>query len=43
MDFRTAAVELSTGRVLVNGAARDMKEFMLGNLARCSSIQEETH
>ncbi|MBR6625949.1 MAG: hypothetical protein IKL01_07070 [Mailhella sp.] len=43
MDFRAAAVELSTGRALVNGAARDMKEFMLGNLARCSSIQEETN
>ena len=41
MDFRTAAVELSSGRVFVNGAARDMKEFMLGNLAKCSSIQEE--
>ena len=43
MDFRTAAAELSTGRVFVNGAARDMKEFMLGNLAKCSSIQEETN
>lgn len=43
MDFRAAAVELSSGRALVNGAARDMKEFMLGNLARCSLIQEETN
>ena len=43
MDFRTAAVELSSGKAMVNGAARDMKEFMLGNLARCSSIQEETN
>ena len=43
MDFRTAVVELSTGKVFVNGAARDLKEFMLGNLAKCSSIQEETN
>lgn len=41
-DFRVAAVELSSGRVAVNGAAKDMKDFMLGNLAKCSSIQEET-
>lgn len=43
MDFRAAAVELSSGNAHVNGAARDMKEFMLGNLAKCSSIQEETN
>ena len=43
MDFRAVAVELSSGNAHVNGAARDMKEFMLGNLARCSSIQEETN
>ena len=43
MDFRTAAVDLSSGKAFVNGAARDMKEFMLGNLARCSSIQEDTN
>ena len=42
MDFRAAAVELGTGKVFVNGAARDMEGFMLGNLAKCSSIQEET-
>ena len=41
MDFRAAAVELSSGKVFVNGAARDMKDFMAGNLAKCSSIQEE--
>ena len=43
MDFRAVAVELSSGNAYVNGAARDMKEFMLGNLAKCSSIQEETN
>lgn len=42
MDFRTAAVELSTGNVAANGAAKDMKDFLLGNLAKCGSIQEET-
>ena len=43
MDFRAVAVELSSENTYVNGAARDMKEFMLGNLAKCSSIQEETN
>ncbi len=43
MDFRAAAVELATGKVTVNRAAKDLKDFMHGNLAKCNSIQEETN
>lgn len=40
-DLRTAAVELTTGKVAVNRAGKELKDFMRGNLAKCNSIQEE--
>ncbi len=43
MDFRAAALDLSTGSVSVNSAAKDLKDFLLGNLAKCNSIEEELH
>jgi len=41
MDFRAAALDLSTGEATVNSAAKDLKDFLLGNLAKCNSIEEE--
>ena len=35
MDFRAVAVDLATGGVAVNRAAKDMKEFIRGNLEKC--------
>jgi len=37
MEFRTAAVELSAGRIFVNRAAADLKEFLHGNLEKSLS------
>ena len=42
MDFRAAAVDLSCGKISVNSAARDLKEFLHGNLEKCYSIEEES-
>ena len=36
MDFRAAAVELTTGRIAVNRAASELKEFIRGNLEKTS-------
>lgn len=41
MDFRTAAVELSSGKVTVNRAGRDLADFIHGNLAKCQLSEEE--
>ena len=35
MDFRAVAVDLATGGIAVNRAAKDMKEFIRGNLEKC--------
>ncbi len=43
MDLRAAALDLSTGRATVNSAAKELKDFLLGNLAKCNSIEEELH
>lgn len=38
MDFRTAALDLSTGTVTVNAAGRELADFIRGNLAKCQLI-----
>ena len=43
MDFRSAAVDLSCGAIFVNRAAKDLKQFLQGNLKKCNSIEEELH
>ncbi len=43
MDFRAAAVDLSSGTVSVNRAAGELKGFLRGNLEKCYSIEEESH
>ncbi len=35
MDFRAAAVDLSTGEAAVNREGKDLAEFLLGNLQKC--------
>ena len=35
MDFRAAALDLSTGGVAVNRAGRELAEFLHGNLVKC--------
>jgi len=35
MDFRAAAVVLASGNIVVNRAARDMEDFLRGNLEKC--------
>ena len=43
MDFRSAAVEMTSGAICVNRAAKDLKAFLRGNLEKCNSIEEELH
>ena len=35
MDFRAAALDLSSGTAAVNRAGRDLAQFLLGNLGKC--------
>lgn len=35
MDFRAAALDLSSGAVAVNRAGRDLAQFLHGNLGKC--------
>ncbi|MBR3881620.1 MAG: hypothetical protein IKJ34_08530 [Mailhella sp.] len=35
MDFRAAAIDLSSGSIAVNRAAKELEEFIHGNLAKC--------